>query len=101
MINRLNAHDSEFAAQTRKAIKNMSPLSMGVTYETIKRGKSMSLHDVFEMEYKLSQGFMNHGEFFEGVRALLVEKDKNPKWTHGSMKELPQEDIENFFNRTD
>ena len=53
------------------------------------------------MEYKLSQGFMNNPEFYEGVRALLVEKDKNPKWLHSSVKDLPQEDIEAFFNRSD
>ena len=42
----------------------------------------MSLKEVFEMEYKLSQGFVNHTEFYEGVRALLIDKDKNPKWKH-------------------
>jgi enoyl-CoA hydratase/carnithine racemase len=79
----------------------MSPLSMGVTYETIKRGKNLNLRQVFEMEYKLSQGFMNHTEFFEGVRALLVEKDKKPIWMHSSIEKLPQEEIEEFFNRQD
>lgn len=37
------------------------------------------------MEYKISQGFVNHTEFFEGVRALLIDKDKNPKWKHTSV----------------
>jgi len=56
----------------------MSPLSCAIVFEQIKRGANMDLKSVFEMEYKLSQGFMNHTEFFEGVRALLVDKDKNP-----------------------
>lgn len=62
----------------------MSPLSLNVVFEQIKRGQNMNLKDVFEMEYRISQGFMNHREFFEGVRALLIDKDKNPKWTHES-----------------
>lgn len=53
------------------------------------------------MEYKLAQGFMNHTEFFEGVRALLVEKDKNPKWMHESIKDLQWSEVEEFFNRDD
>ena len=79
----------------------MSPLSCGVVYEQIKRGASMNLHDVFEMEYKISQGFMNHTEFFEGVRALLIDKDKSPKWKHKTIEEVQQSEINWFFERPD
>jgi hypothetical protein len=50
------------------------------------------------MEYKISQGYMNHTEFFEGVRALLVEKDRNPHWKHKSVKEVTQSEVDYFFN---
>jgi len=59
----------------------------------------MDLKSVFEMEYKISQGFMNHTEFFEGVRALLVDKDKSPKWKHSSIADVSQEEIEWFFTQ--
>jgi hypothetical protein len=58
----------------------------------------MNLKDVFEMEYRISQGFMNHGEFFEGVRALLIDKDKSPKWTHESPKQVKKEEVDYFFD---
>lgn len=61
----------------------------------------MELKEVFEMEYKISQGFMNHTEFFEGVRALLVDKDKKPQWKHKSVAEVTQEEINWFFERED
>ena len=77
----------------------MSPLSVGVVFEQIKRGVNMDLKSVFEMEYKISQGFMEHTEFFEGVRALLVDKDKSPKWRHASIPEVTQDEIDWFFNR--
>ena len=51
------------------------------------------------MEYKVSQGFMNHGEFFEGVRALLIDKDNNPKWSHKSVSDVKQSEVDYFFNR--
>jgi hypothetical protein len=50
------------------------------------------------MEYGLSQAFMAHTEFFEGVRALLVDKDKSPKWKYQSIEEVPKEEVEWFFN---
>ena len=42
---------------------------------------------------------MNNREFFEGVRALLVDKDKNPKWSHKHVNEVKKEEVDFFFNR--
>jgi len=78
---------------------SLSPLSLAVVFEQIIRGSKMSLKEVFEMEYKISQGFVNHTEFFEGVRALLIDKDKNPKWKHKDVREVTKQDLEFFFNR--
>ncbi len=74
---------------------------MAIVFEQIKRGKSMSLKEVFEMEYKISQGFVNHTEFFEGVRALLIDKDKNPKWKFKTVPEVPTSELAFFFDRPD
>ena len=98
IIKRLETTDTPFADRTRKMLTKMSPLSIAVVFEQIKRGSKMNIHDVFKMEYKMSQGFMNHPEFFEGVRALLVDKDKNPKWTHKHVSEVKQSEIDFFFN---
>jgi len=51
------------------------------------------------MEFKISQGFVNHTEFFEGIRALLVDKDRNPKWKYTNIKDVKQEDVNFFFDR--
>ena len=50
------------------------------------------------MEYKISDAMMNHTECFEGIRALLVDKDKNPKWKYATPAEVPQEEVDWFFN---
>lgn len=63
---------------------------MAVVFQQIKRGSILSLKEVFEMEYKISQGFVNHTEFFEGVRALLIDKDKNPQWKHKIITEVTE-----------
>jgi enoyl-CoA hydratase len=51
------------------------------------------------MEYKIADGFVHHTEFFEGVRALLIDKDKNPKWKHKSVLDVKKEDVDFFFDR--
>ena len=82
-------------------LTNMSPLALNVVFEQIVRGAKMDVKQVFDMEYKISQGFMNHTEFFEGVRALLVDKDKNPQWKHKSVNDVTRDEVEFFFNRTE
>ena len=61
----------------------------------------MTLKEVFEMEYKISQGFADHTEFFEGVRALLVDKDKSPKWKHHRVTDVASVELKHFFERDD
>lgn len=59
----------------------------------------MNLADVFEMEYAISQGFMEYGEFYEGVRALLIDKDNQPKWKHHDVNQVTADDVKFFFDR--
>jgi enoyl-CoA hydratase/carnithine racemase len=66
----------------------MSPLAMSIVFEQLKRGAKMTVKEVFEMEFKIASGFFNHTEFFEGVRALLVDKDKKPKWHFQHVKQI-------------
>ena len=101
LYHNLQNSDSEFARATLKKLQLMSPLSVGVVFEQIKRGAKMDFKSVFEMEYKISMGFLRHTEFFEGIRALLVDKDKSPKWRHSSIPEVKQEEIDWFFNQPD
>lgn len=98
---RIQASKTEFGEKLRKQVASLSPLSMAIVFEQITRGKSMTLKEVFEMEYKISQGFVHHTEFFEGVRALLIDKDKNPKWKFKSVPEVPRDELKLFFDRPD
>jgi hypothetical protein len=59
----------------------------------------MGLKEAFEMEYKIADGFVHHTEFFEGVRALLIDKTLDPKWKHKSVLDVKQEEVDYFFNR--
>jgi enoyl-CoA hydratase/carnithine racemase len=81
------------------AILRHSPISCCVVVEQIKRGRTMTLKDVFNMEYGISQAFMELGEFYEGVRALLIDKDNKPSWKHKTIGDVVAKDFEFFFDR--
>lgn len=96
---KVEGQDKAFAEKTLQSISKYSPLSCAVVVEQIKRGSKMTLADVFKMEYGISQAFMENGEFYEGVRALLIDRDNNPKWKHASLDEVTDKDVEFFFDR--
>ena len=49
------------------------------------------------LEFRLCQRFAADYDFAEGVRALLVDKDKNPQWSPASLKDLSEEVVESYF----
>jgi len=79
----------------------MSPTSLKVVHRQIKVGKKIGFKETFELEYKLSQEFMRSNDFFEGVRALLVDKDKNPKWKPTTVQEVTKDMVDKYFMAPD
>jgi enoyl-CoA hydratase/carnithine racemase len=77
--------------------KKVSPLAVRLTFEQLKRGGKMSLAECLEMEFRMTQHSMKDHDFFEGVRALLVDKDKKPKWKHASIDAVQESEIAKFF----
>jgi len=79
-----------------------SPISLHVTFESLKRGTQLkSIEEAFNIEAQLIGVFMENKDFYEGVRALLIDKDNNPKWQYKSLKDVPNVDelIKKYFNR--
>ena len=56
-----------------------------------------SLREVFQAEILLATNIVRHPEFAEGVRALLIDKDRNPAWQFGASREVPVEVLDAFF----
>ena len=70
----------EWARQTVDLINTRSPTMLAVTLEQLKRGKSMSLADCLRMELGLVRHCFMQGDFIEGVRAMIIDKDNAPSW---------------------
>lgn len=88
---------AEWAARTLQALAKRSPTMLKVTLEQLKRGASLSLADCFRMELNLIHGCFEQGDFAEGTRALIVEKDNNPQWNPPSLDKVERAAVERFF----
>ena len=63
----------------------------------LKEGAAMEFDACMVMEYRLSQHCMAGNDFFEGVRALLVDKDKKPQWQPPTLAEVSEELVDGYF----
>lgn len=92
--------DSQFAKTTLDTLRQMSPTSLKVTLEALIRGsKLQSIGEALEMEYRMSQAFMREdSDFYEGIRAALVDKCGQPKWNPSSLEGVTNGAVERFFD---
>ena len=91
--------DSQFGTSTLSTLRSLSPTSLKVTLEGLKRGaKVQSVGDALQMEYRMAMAFMREGsDFYEGVRAALVDKDGNPKWNPANLYEVSENIVNSYF----
>jgi len=75
-------------AQAGATFAKGSPTSAALSFELQRRARHLSLADVFRLEYQTSVGCCVHHDFAEGVRALLVDKDKRPRWQPATLSEV-------------
>lgn len=89
IVNSLKSDDSEFASKTLKTLGRNSPLSMACTVELIRRARAFqSIRPALEQEFRFTYRSGEHGEFIEGIRAAIIDKDRSPQWQH-SLDEPP------------
>lgn len=88
---------AEWARETAAKIRKNSPLSLKVAYWQICRSPSPTLEDALELEGRIARHFLTGEEFYEGVRALLIDKDKSPQWSPSALEDISEERVEAYF----
>ena len=79
------------------ALRTRSPIAMATTLTMLRRAKNLSLADCFRLEYHLGTQWFTKGDFMEGVRALIIDKDKNPQSQPSTIEALEQAKIDELF----
>jgi enoyl-CoA hydratase len=87
-----------WAMRTREELLQKSPLAMKATHAALRRARSLrSLEEALTVEFRLCTRLFEHGEFPEGVRALLVDKDKAPRWNPPWLEQVTPAMVEALF----
>jgi enoyl-CoA hydratase/carnithine racemase len=96
-LNNKSTLDIKWLQQAQKKIETGSPLSCALIYEQLQRSQKYTLAQCFESELNLSLRCCQQREFSEGVRALLVDKDRTPQWRYKNINDVDNKILEWFF----
>ncbi|KAI9313716.1 ClpP/crotonase-like domain-containing protein [Dichotomocladium elegans] len=84
----LEKEETEWAEETLKLLKSMSPTALKVTLQQIRTGASLSLAQAFKMEYHLVQKFLEGHDFAEGVNSQLAKPRKKASWQPSALSDV-------------
>lgn len=80
-----------------EVLDSKSPTSLAVTFRQLEEGVALDFNDAMRLEYRLVQRFMDGHDFREGVRALIVDKDNQPRWRPATLAEVTPADVDAYF----
>src|SRR6202008_3482001 len=89
--------DAEWAEETRASLLTKSPTSLKNPSRQLTIGRDYDLDAALALEYRLTQHIMAGHDFYEGVRAMLIDRDRNPQWRPASLAEVTERMVEAYF----
>ncbi|MEX2454577.1 MAG: enoyl-CoA hydratase/isomerase family protein [Rhodospirillaceae bacterium] len=93
----LEADGSEFAATAAEALGRMSPTSMKIAAKQITENVGISALDALRLEYRMVCHVLERHDFYEGIRAALIDKDRSPKWCPATLDGVSDAAVDAHF----
>lgn len=102
IVARLRGHGAAAANDAADLIATRSPIALSVTLEAVRRAaKLATLKDVLVQDYRVSSASLRSHDLVEGIRAQLIDKDRNPKWSPAHLPAVTAADVEAYFTPVD
>ena len=89
----LDAETDDWSRQTAATIRSKSPTSLKLAFRELREGWKLSFDDCLRMEFRLSSRILAGNDFYEGVRAALIDKDGAPRWRPATLAEVSDETL--------
>ena len=87
-----------WAGEVLKELRLKSPLSIFVAFSQIKKAVGLDFDGCIQLDFQLVQHFIRDHDFYEGVRALLVDKDKTPHWNPADFHQVSKSRVDEYFS---
>jgi enoyl-CoA hydratase len=93
----LDDDTSEWSRNTAKTIRTKSPTASKLAFRQIRNGKTLSFDDCMRMEFRMVNRVIAGHDFYEGVRATIIDRDGAPKWNPDALSGVGDSDIDAYF----
>jgi enoyl-CoA hydratase len=97
IVSRLESNDAEWAQAALKSLRRVSPSALHWTLRALRHGRDLTLRNALAAEFALTRTTMTHPDFAEGVRAMVVDKDRKPSWQPARIEEVDIATIDALF----
>jgi enoyl-CoA hydratase/carnithine racemase len=97
ILRQLEAEDSDWSREILATLRQMSPASVLWSFELVRRGADSTLAQCLQRELALTRTVTRHPDYLEGVRAMVVDKDRNPRWSVARIEDIDRAEIEAMF----
>jgi enoyl-CoA hydratase len=94
----LDRDEKEWSHETAALMRSRSPTSLKIAYGQIRNGSQLSFDECMKMEFRIAHRILKGHDFYEGVRAVIVDKDNAPQWLPASLAEITDADIQAYFD---
>jgi enoyl-CoA hydratase len=93
----LDTDHTDWSRDTAKTIRSKSPTSTKLTFRQLREGAKLDFDDCMKMEYRMVHRIVAGHDFYEGVRATIIDKDGTPKWKPAELSQVNDADIDAYF----
>ncbi len=97
IIESLKGDDDEWAQKCLAGLETKSPTSLRITFRQLREGRHLEFEDAMRMEYRIASRIFHGHDFFEGIRAVVIEKDLKPRWEPATLADLRDQDVASYF----
>lgn len=98
ILARLDTRPEPGAAAAAATIRSASPTSVKVTLAALRRAADLTVDEVLAQDLTLVRNFLRHPDLAEGIRAQVIDKDRQPQWNPASLDAVSEADVQAFFS---
>jgi enoyl-CoA hydratase len=90
--------EAQFASATAALMRTKSPSSLKITREQMRRGASLDFAECMRTEFRIVSRIVRGHDLYEGIRAVIIDKDQEPRWQPSTLAGVSAEEVERHFS---
>lgn len=98
IVEALKKYNTPWSIETVAQLQKASPTSLKVTLKHLQQSKNQTFDEIIAVDFCIARAILAQHDFFEGIRATIIDKDKNPHWKPAGILDVREEDTHPYFS---